>query len=383
MQCNAEHFNGLSTIPQKVSLELMPEYLLIKDMDIESRYLYSQITRPDKIPGAFRCSLSNNADPSQPVHCVHFSDPEFFKSLDNLILRAGPFYARIGASIWGLGIIRLLLLTIIILAGFIGLLYYLLIRAYQLAPVSYDTHLGEQFHAAWSNFIEPCSSPQLDSFFTKALNSLSLPDDRFTHKVIIINDTTQNAIALPGGTIYVFKGLVEQSSSPDEVLGVLSHELAHSEKRHTVRQIIQSTGVAYIITLSIGMAIDGMDMLDGLEKTLEASSVLFMLRYSRNFEREADSLAINRLHHAGLKVGPLDTLLNRLTPKPRLRDKLFSILSTHPLTEARSVRFVDARAKETFPQDTVFVSERLQWDKIKNSCPAPQDSTPFWKKLLR
>jgi beta-barrel assembly-enhancing protease len=383
MKCNAEHFNGLSTIPRQVSLELMHEYLLVKDMDIEFRYSYSQIVRPDKIPGAFRCSLSNNADPAEPVHSVQFTDPEFFKALDTFILKASPFHARIGASFWGLGLFRLLILTILILAGFIGLFYYLLLRAYLLAPVSYDTHLGERFHATWSNFIEPCSSPQLDTFFTKALATLSLPDDRFTHKVIILNDTTQNAIALPGGTIYVFKGLIEQSSSPDELLGVLSHEIAHSEKRHTVRQIIQSTGVTYIITLSIGMAIDGADLLDGLEKTLEMSSVLFMLRYSRGFEREADSLAINRLHHADLRVGPLDTLLNRLTPKPRLRDRFFSILSTHPLTQERSVRFVDARSKETFPQDTVFVTERLQWNTIKRSCPAPKDSTPLWKKLLR
>jgi predicted Zn-dependent protease len=212
---------------------------------------------------------------------------------------------------------------------------------------------------------------------------LTFPTDRFPHRVIVLNDTMENAFALPGGTIYLFRGLLEKSPTPDAVLGVLSHEIAHVECRHTVRQIIQNMSVGYLTTLVIGMAIDGFDQLEGLESTLEMSSVLFMLRYSRTFEREADSLAILRMHRAGLRVGSLDSLLTRLSPPPRKRDRLLTWLSTHPLNEERSRRFQAARAQETFAQDTVFAVERENWQKIRKGCPPPRDTRPLWKKVIR
>jgi predicted Zn-dependent protease len=142
-------------------------------------------------------------------------------------------------------------------------------------------------------------------------------------------------------------------------------------------------GVGYIISLTVGIAIDGFDMLEGLESTLEMSSVLFILRYSRSFESEADSLAITRLHNAHIKVGPLDTLLTRISPKPRSRDRILELFSTHPFTKERTEKFQNARVLETFSPDTIFSFERAHWNEIKKGCPAPYDSTPLWKKILR
>jgi predicted Zn-dependent protease len=214
------------------------------------------------------------------------------------------------------------------------------------------------------------------------MHQLSKPDDRFIHRVIVLNDPTENAISIPGGTIYLFRGLLDSSKGPDEILGVLSHEICHAEERHSVRQIIQSLGIYYMSSLAIGIAIDGFDFLEGLEQTLEMSSLLFTLRYSRQFEREADSLAILRLHNAHLRVGPLDSLLTRLTPPPSWRDRLLILLSTHPMQKERSERFTRARNNETFSPDTIFDVERANWVMIKKCCTDSMPSKPFWKKLI-
>lgn len=87
---------------------------------------------------------------------------------------------------------------------------------------------------------ERCESPAIDTFLAKAMRQLSKPEDRFKHRVIVLNDPTENAISIPGGTIYLFRGLLDSSRGPGEILGVLSHEISHAEERHSVRQVLQS-----------------------------------------------------------------------------------------------------------------------------------------------
>jgi Zn-dependent protease with chaperone function len=382
--CNGEIFDGASTTPVNVVLELDNTALIIRDVDgCEEKVPLLSVLRPEKTGTGFRCGFRDPLGNIEHARTICFSDSSFFDKLDQAILLNSPASHRAAAIFGKIGIVKLLLVSIVVLAVFFAVFYSLLIRAYLLAPVSYDVHLGQKVDSTISRFAQSCSSPSLDTFFVKALGRLTLPGDRFPHRVIVLNDSTQNAISIPGGTIYLFRGLLEKSNSPDEVLGVLSHELAHCEKRHVVRQIIQSMGISYMITLTAGIMIDGFDLLDGIERTFEMSSIFFTLRYSRSFERDADSLAIERLHYAGLTVGPLDTLLNRISPPSRLRDRLLVFFSTHPDMAERSKIFSTARNKETGNKDTVFCKEREIWNTLKKTCPTPRDSIPLWKKVLK
>lgn len=378
-------FDGLSTASKQVVLTAMSNGLSIVDDDgTESIIPYADLSDIEKIGIGFRCSLPIvSTDGEQRLGQLQFNDSALFNHLtDQNQSRINPLI-RSANKIWRLKLWQVTLIALAALSIFLYALITGLSYSYKVTPISYDIHLGKSVDSVFSSFYTPCSTPALDSFLQKAIKHLSLPSDRFRHRVIILNDSMENAIALPGGTIYLFRGLLEKSSSPDEILGVLSHEMIHGEERHTVRQIIKSTGLTYIITLGIGAAIDGFDMLDGVERTLELSSALFMLRYSRDFERQADSLAIGRLHRVNLCVGPLDSLLTRISPTPRMRDRFLALFTTHPLAEERARRFQNARKRETFKQDTIFTFERLNWDSIKKGCPAPKDSIPFWQKIKR
>ncbi len=378
-------FDGTSTTPRVVGISLAPEGLTLLDADGSPAYIfkYHKILGLEKIGGGFRCILPMQTSKDSVAWVLEFADASIYLALHQRISQTHGPAKRVLAKLSKLPIWKLLVLTLIGLGLFFTFVFAGLQYAYRLTPVAYDLHLGRKVDSTYSKFYESCHSPELDTFFQKSLNRLALTSDHFPHRVIVLNDPTKNAIALPGGTIYVYRGLLEKSTSPDELLGVISHEISHSELRHTVRQIIQSTSISYLITLTIGMAIDGMDLLEGLESTLEMSSILLTLRYSRSFESEADSLGIIRMHSAHLKVGPLDTLLTRLTPKPRPRDRIFALFSTHPLSQERSLRFRAAQSQEAFPIDTVFTLERKNWNAIKRSCPDPQDSIPLWKKFLQ
>jgi Zn-dependent protease with chaperone function len=376
-----ELFDGTSTGAREVLLRLSDEGLVVSpDQDDEICWRFDGISGIEQTAHGFRCSLRPPSD-GMIAPAVVFSDETFSRDLLRRLEQTRHPVRRFFNKIWRLRLWQLLIITVALIAAFFWVFFTLLLRAYTLTPCSYDTHLGHEIDSSFSRVYDRCTAPGLDAFLNKALQRLSMPGDRFPHRVIVINDHTENAVSIPGGTIYLFRGMLEKSVSPDEIIGVLSHEIAHAEKRHSVRQIIQSMGVYYMSSLAIGMAIDGVDMLDGLESMLEMSSLFFILRYSRGFEREADSLCIVRLHRAGLRVGGLDSLLTRISPPPRPRDRLLGLLSTHPLQQERSERFAAARQAETFAPDTMFNTERATWEAIKKGC-GKEAAKPLWKKIL-
>lgn len=384
-QFSGELLDGTGTSAFPVTIEVTEEGLSLLFSDGETRlWPYQKICDIKQTANGFSCSF--NHDSNAPDHIKHqlcFTDQSLFQELQNRTFATKPALQKVYKKFWTLSLWKIFLITVILIGSFFFLFSLVLLKAYLITPCSYDIHLGNNIDSTMSHLYDQCKTEELDTFLQKAVIQLSQPDDKFSHQVIVINDPTKNAISIPGGIIYLYRGLLESSSSPDEILGVLGHEISHAEKRHSVRQIIQSMGVYYMSKLFIGIAIDGFDMLQGLEEALEMSSVLFTLRYSRDFEREADSLCIERLHKARLKVGALDSLLTRITPPPRYRDRILAIFSTHPLQKERSERFNAARQYETFESDTVFNIERKRWDEIKKGCSQMPPPKPFWKKILK
>lgn len=380
----AELFDGKSTASQKVVLALSEKEITITGGDgAVYHFPFSRITSPEAASNSYRITCYHAEEsPVAVTWQIVFTDAALYHELCHRKLTEKNLPARMFEKFWKLPVLHVSIGVVLLTALVLYLFMQALLSAYKLTPHAYDLHLEKRVDATFMRMYDRCTAPELDSFLTKAAVRLSLPADRFRHRVVVLNNPTENAVSIPGGTIYVYRGLIEKSSSPDEILGVLSHEIAHAEERHSVRQIIQSMGIYYLSTLVIGMTTDGFDLLEGLESALETSSLFLMLRYSRAFEREADSLAIIRLHHAQLKVGPLDSLLTRIAPPPRFRDKLFALVSTHPLQVERSKMFTAARERETFTDDTLFAKERAAWNRIKAGCTNSGKPKPIWKKII-
>ncbi|KAF0116557.1 MAG: peptidase M48 family protein [Rhodospirillaceae bacterium] len=92
----------------------------------------------------------------------------------------------------------------------------------------------------------------------------------------ILKSTAVNAFVLPGGHIVVMDGLIQAAEEPDDLAGVLAHEMAHIAHRHTVRQMVRHMGLGLIVDTATG----GMGG--------EIGRLLLTLSYSRDDEREAD-----------------------------------------------------------------------------------------------
>jgi len=102
---------------------------------------------------------------------------------------------------------------------------------------------------------------------------------------IIHDDSTLNAFCTPGGYIYVYTGILKFLGSEDEFAGVLAHEIAHADKRHSTRQMTQMFGVQMMLQIVAG----------NRELVKQVSGALIGLKFSRNHETEADLYSVKYL----------------------------------------------------------------------------------------
>jgi Zn-dependent protease with chaperone function len=151
------------------------------------------------------------------------------------------------------------------------------------------------------------------------------------HRVLFRNGGRlgANALALPDGTLIVTDQLVKLSSSDDDVIAVLTHELGHVARHHGLRMVFQSSLVGVFLTWYVG---------DVSSLLAAAPAVLLEARYSRGMESEADAYGAAMLRDNGMSPGLLADMLERLEAASKGKDKGGDVpdyLGSHPDTGSR------------------------------------------------
>ncbi|TEW55556.1 peptidase [Psychromonas sp. RZ22] len=165
-----------------------------------------------------------------------------------------------------------------------------------------------------------------------------LDNNQFTFQFKIVDDATPNAFALPGGYIYISRGLLALLMNEDELACVLAHEITHVTQRHSVQQM-SSNIVPSIIKIPGNIVGLFSDQLGNLINTpINAGNNLFLSRYSRGHETEADTLGITLAAKAGYKPTSMSHILTRLNDtieftSQETQEK--SYFDSHPYTPDR------------------------------------------------
>ena len=125
----------------------------------------------------------------------------------------------------------------------------------------------------------------LDGVVTRILNSgkVSYKDEFSWETRIIKDDNTLNAFATPGGHIYVFTGLIKYLDNEDQLAGVLGHEIAHADKRHTTKQLQTQYGIALLLSVALG---------NNPGTLAQIATGLATLKFGRDAEKEADDYSV-------------------------------------------------------------------------------------------
>lgn len=158
-----------------------------------------------------------------------------------------------------------------------------------------------------------------------------------TYKFFVLDSPVVNAFALPGGYVYVTRGLLAQANSEAELASVLGHEIGHITARHSAERY--SRGV--VTTLGAAVLAAAVNS----QQAAQAASIgsdLYLKSYSRGQESQADELGIRYMHRAGYDVGAMAHFLENLGAQDDLDARLagrngdgFSYFSTHPRTQDR------------------------------------------------
>lgn len=138
-----------------------------------------------------------------------------------------------------------------------------------------------------------------------------------------------NAFAAPGGQIIILKGLIEAAQSPEEVAGVLAHEISHSLERHPMEGLMRAMG----LQLLFGAVTGDFGTLDSAAGNFGQMLVLFS--FTRGDEMDADRIGIGLLNRAGIRGDGLRDFFDRLAKSGAGAPGLPSLLSTHPVSEER------------------------------------------------
>lgn len=150
----------------------------------------------------------------------------------------------------------------------------------------------------------------------------------------VVNSEVVNAFALPGGYIYVNRGLIERAGTMSELAGVMGHEIGHVVARHGVDQMQKAQ--AANLGLGITYILLGRQPTTGERVAIGAGGGLVFAKFSRDAEREADSLAVDFLIESGIHPrglpGMFEILLQERQRRPGLLEQWFA---SHPLTEER------------------------------------------------
>lgn len=242
------------------------------------------------------------------------------------------------------------------LAIIVGMAYSMPVASRALAalvPISVEREWGGKLARGLEDELGTCRGPAGSAALALLASRLSagLPEDSKPTRVSVVKAKDTNALALPGGIILIFEGLLKNAEGPDEVAGVLAHELTHVAERHVTAAMIRGIGVGLVVTMVTG---DASGML------ASGAAALLAGAYSREDEAQADRGAVRMLDRAGIASEGLARFFDRLAKHGSAPEWL----STHPDSSARAAAIrSETRATATAPS-----LSPEQWGELKGIC---------------
>ncbi|OAI29965.1 metalloendopeptidase [Methylosinus sp. R-45379] len=230
-------------------------------------------------------------------------------------------------------------------------------RIAPLVPYSFERRIGEAAEAQLRSIFsaEPCGGAKGAGALTRLSERLqSAAALEEPARIEVLRSAIPNALALPGGKIYVFSGLLTRAETPDEVAGVVAHEIGHLKHRDSMRKLITTGGTSYLIGLLFG------DM-TGAGALVFASKALIGAAHSREAEAQADSFAADLMARLGRPAKPLGNLLTRISGS---ENGAFGLLHDHPLTADRLAALAAADKGERGPP----LLDAENWAALKAIC---------------
>lgn len=273
-----------------------------------------------------------------------------------------------------------ILITILLALGIPVFIYLGFIAKDPLFDVEYDIDLGRQTVASITAdpeeypILDPKEYPESYRYMKNLVSEITKSDDikyrqlfKYDSIQIINRDDVLNAFCAPGGYIYVYTGLIRYLDSPDHLAGVLGHEIAHAELRHSATQLQKEYGRERLMDFII---LSGSVDLSG---AIGASILkdLSKLSYSRDDEANADAHSVIYLEDSKYACDGAAGFFKKLIDRGE-DVNIPEFLSDHPDSQAR----VDAITRDAAKAGcSTQLTDPSSWNQFKTTLPPIETET--------
>ncbi len=175
---------------------------------------------------------------------------------------------------------------------------------------------------------------------------------QFTWKVKLINKNVLNAFCTPGGYIYVYTGLIKYLNDEASLAGVMGHEIAHADNRHSSSQMLNQYGLGVLLQILSG----------GDNNTLtKMGASLIGLKNSRDHETEADKFSVIFLYPTDYDAEGAKYFFEKLLAEGTTSSKAEEFFSTHPNPDNRVANITAVATTQGTKKGEKFIDRYAQF----------------------
>jgi Zn-dependent protease with chaperone function len=201
-----------------------------------------------------------------------------------------------------------------------------------------------------------CTTPNgFDALAKMKTRLIGTRDIGYDLSLTVLDNKMVNAFAAPGGQIVIFRGLLDDAASAEEVAAVLGHEIGHVAARDPTRLALRAAGSAGILSVVLG------DITGGT-LIAAAGDHLMQSAYTRDAEAAADDFALTLLNDARIDTAPMAGFFDRIA---NMTDQMPEYMSSHPLSADRARQ---ARANAATHTNTEPILSAAEWQALKSIC---------------
>ncbi len=200
-----------------------------------------------------------------------------------------------------------------------------------------EVDMGAQYSQQINQQLPIVQDPELNRYINvlgDSISRLTSRTDLPSWHFYIVDSKEVNAFAVPGGYVYVNRGLIERAQRMDQLAGVLGHEIGHVVRRHSVKQMEKQNGANIGVTLAC--VLTSVCNSQAGQAAIQVGGTALFAKFSRNDEAEADAEGVANVVRAGISPNGIpemfQILINERSSNPSAVEGWFA---THPMEEDR------------------------------------------------
>jgi predicted Zn-dependent protease len=356
------YFDGKSAARHPVSVTRTREGLRIRGATVgEIAWAHHEMRRDMRVAADEPVRYERGGETPE---VLVIADPSFLPAVRSVFSGGGD--PRVDAPP-SRGLARLILPALAVLAGVVTLYAWavprLAERVAQRVPLEWEESLGRTVATTMAASARVCAEPERMAALNQMVATLTADGrgGRYRYNVTVVDDPTVNAFAAPGGELVIFTGLLQQASAPEELAGVLAHEIQHVVLQHGAKGVLRR--------IPLQLALGALTGNEGIGTSVTQLAVtLGGLTYQRRDEADADREGMRLLQAARVAPGGMLSFFRKLAEQEDAGNapQFLNYLSTHPNSEARLDALSALAGSATY--EPVPILSDAQWTAVTAAC---------------